>query len=318
MKTKFKKTLLMVLITFLLATPVFADEYSIDSLADEMIRIEVVKDDQENYVTKYSGLILFSENVKQKFPMLSQLDLAKYLMEYTQQDYTGFSDEEILEILQYDSFSTVKYYIRIDESGNICMINDNVAPLWTTNDGYIEFDTSFANTGTNSEGQNCWDVWTRAMWQKYPVTRSNDVLTLGHNAIFDDSVTVTAHINQTFKCLNCGENTYRYRSVSSANSLSSGDLKIKHHSLAPAAHFNIAEKECDNCTNPIALSDTRLSAYLKYGLITNGSANIIPGYGHTKLGVGLPTVSFSSNGTPTFSSTISSIENYIAPAVTVK
>lgn len=317
MKFKVLKILLVTSLLFLLSTPVFASEYGnekLDSIANKTIIVESEIDQAGNIITKYSNLNMFAHTATTTFPSLSQLDLAKYILNYTQQDFTGLSDDEILEILQYNSLSTVKHVLQVNEDGTTTTLNSNIQPYWTTTDGYLEFNTAYAKTGTNNDGSNCWDVWTRATWLKYPLTRSNEALSLGHNAVYDDSVNARAIVSQTFKCLNCGKNTYKNRSTTSSN----GDLNIVHHNLAPEAHFVAANRTCDNCTTPVGLSDTHFSAYLKYGLITYGSAHIVPGYGHTTAGIGSVSVSFDTSGRPSFSGSGTSIvQNYVAPATTV-
>lgn len=112
----------LVAIILSLTTPAFAHESDVIDL--HTIANEIIVSSQDIQLSgvilhTYENLDTFISTVKQKFPSISECEVAYFLWEYTGQSPDGIPEKELLEILQYDNISTTKTFIKFTENGII-------------------------------------------------------------------------------------------------------------------------------------------------------------------------------------------------------
>lgn len=110
-------------------------------LAKEYISVTVT--DSE---TTYSNIENFYSAARQEVSDVSDLDLAKTVLEYTNQDYSSLSDEIILETLDFSEITSIDQFFRTKEDGSVeelsseevqAILNNSITPLadWSSDDG---------------------------------------------------------------------------------------------------------------------------------------------------------------------------------------
>lgn len=319
----------MGILCFSLNTYVSTDVWAAESIDDELyemassiVGIEESVQASGAVVTTYDNLNAFVDNVRNQDLAVSDLELARFIMEFTEQSSDGLQDEQILEMLEYDNISTSNVYLIRDTNGEVEEISKDEALIataddWTSSDGVMKITTSF--TKTNTDGSTKYfTVWANATWLKISVNKMADVFILGTNGVFNDAFTEQGNVNQVFECKNgCSKQTKRYRSVN-ANSTLDGDLSMDYDSFVPCLRFESIDTRCDYCTNGSSAECTTYNAYIKYGVIANGTANIQAAYGHKTFGPASIGVEISATGLPALSITFpSKMTSYTARSITL-
>lgn len=326
MKKRFKKLVSIVLTATMvmgMSITALASETSaptLTSIAESTIQIS--NEEQENgvEVTTYDNLPLFIKTVHNTLPAITDEQLADFIVEYSGQDSTAIPSEDKLEMLNYESISNSKSYVKITEEGEFIEVSQEealVAPCGvdTSTDGYMELNTSFSKRKTVGSDKY-FTVWTYATWLKWPAVALTDVLVLSTSGTFDDSLSESGYVNQTFQCTSgCSQNTYRNRSVSKT-SLTKDDVTMKYSNYVPYLNFTPISPRCDYCGG--GSKDKYFKAYLKYGVITSSSCNIQAAYGHKTFGLSGISVSVSATGPSISVGVGSTISVYTGRAVTVK
>lgn len=293
-----------------LTTPAFAHEsdfIDLYTIADEVVVSS--QDIQSSGVTlhTFENLDIFISTVKQQFPSISEYEIAYFLCEYTGQSPDEIPESELLEILQYDNISTTKTFIKITENGIIEEVTEEslislMDESWTSPDNYIRIETGFSKVSTSSGYTKKFHVWSIATWLKYPGMRIEDAFALGTSGTFDDSYNEFGFVYQTFKCNRCGRQVKHNRDVNLSTTVDD-DLSLRYtNSAYPYLLFTPVAPRCPTCSG--GLSDTYFRAYIKYGVIVEGSANLQAAYGHKTVGFGPISVSVDKDGSPSFSSTL--------------
>lgn len=324
-----KKNLLSLILAlclcFALTTPALASENAeIDlyEIANSTVQVTEAVQESGAVVTTFENLNGFVEEVRNNHLEISDIDLAKFIMEFTEQNSEGLPENEILDMLEYDNISTSNVYLLVDEQGMVEELSKEEALIamaadWTSTDGVMQITTSSTKTKT-SGSQKYFTVWAHATWLKINVNKMSDVFVLGTNAFFNDAFTEQGNVNQTFVCQNgCSRQTTRYRSVN-ANSTVDADLVMNYDNFVPCLYFDNIDTRCDYCTSGSSAKCTSFSAYIKYGIIAEGTANIQAAYGHKTFGFGNISVAISATGLPVLSiGAGGSMKSYTARAVTL-
>ena len=293
---------------------------TLSSIAENTIQISSESQDSGAVVTTYDNLPLFIETVHNQLPNTTDEQLADFIIEYSGQDSTAIPSEDKLEMLNYESISNSKSYVKITENGDFIEVSQEEALIDTlgvdtSSDGYMELNTSFSKRKTVGSDKY-FTVWSYATWLKWPAVALTDVLVISTSGTFDDSFSESGYVNQTFQCTSgCSKNTYRNRSVSKT-SLTSDDLTMKYSNYVPYLNFTPISPRCDYCGG--GSKDKYFKAYLKYGVITSSSCNIQASYGHKTFGVSGISVSVSAAGPSISVGVGSTISVYNGRAVTVK
>lgn len=286
-------------------------------VAENCINVTQTADNEGYITTTFTHLDDFISEVRKEYPTISDYDIATFIYEFTNQEYSDLPENEIILILDCDNITTSETFIRIDDEGNSHISGTDAVPLadWTSTDGYMKITTTYSHLKTVGN-EKYYYVSARGTWQKYPAIALQDAFALGTSGTFDDSYSEYGSVSQTFKCKSgCGHTyTYRDRSVSST-SQTDGDLTLKYNNIVPTMHFVPISPRCDYCGGNS--TDHYFSVYLRYGMIADESVNIQAGYAHKTVGVGNISVGIDITGTPSFSCSLSTVEEYIARPVTV-
>lgn len=288
----------------------------LSALAENIIQIAVAEDQDGFISTTYTDLDIFVNAVRENHSNISELNIAEFIMQYTQQEYEGLPDDQILSILEFDNITSTCSYVRIDNNGTSHVSPVDALPYasWTSNDGYMKITTNYSYD--KSVGNNkYYVVWATANWIKMPAVRMEDSFTLGTSGTFDDSYSEFAYVTQNSHCANCPKDISNYREVSSTD-LSDDDLELKYSSYTPYITFDLSEPRCSSCVGPTG--NTMILCYLKYRISCTGNVNVQATYAHKTFGIGDITLSVSTSGIPDFSVPFgTTITEYTARAITV-
>lgn len=286
-------------------------------LADDIIQVHEDVSADGGLQTTYTCLDDFMAAVRERYPDMSDRDIAAFILEYTGRDSDEISDEQILRILGQDNVTVSTDYIIVYKDGRSCTLSEDLLPSasWNSVDGYMKLTTGYSYKKTGS-GKNYYDVSATARWLKYPSAYLEDVFILGTNGMFDDSVSETGEIHQVFTCNICQHKTDMERSVDQYSQIDQ-DLELKYGSYVPLLKFVPYDYQCAQCGS----YDTISSLYtvsVSYGIFAVGGANIQAGYAHKTFGISGIDVSVSPAGVPSFSTTLGTrMTPYVARAVTV-
>lgn len=316
---KFLVTVFCIVMTLSMSTTAFAADLSADlsEIAASTIQVEKVTDDAGNIVTTFLKLDDFQDAVRLAKPEISDYEIALYILQYTDQDYSSLSEEDVLSFLAYDNITTSSCYVGIDCEGNAHVSNDDVMSVadWSSSDGYMKISTNYSYIKT-VKSEKYYSVWSTASWIKYPAVCMQDAFVLGTTGVFDDSYDENGSVAQNFYCISCRNTTVRKRSVSSTMRVDN-DLTLEYANFVPMLRFEPISPRCDYCGGG-GSRDSKFNAYIRYGIIANKSVNIQAGYAHKTLGIGNINVGIGLDGTPSFSASGSKISKYVAKPVTIK
>ncbi len=312
-------SMLSALLIMNLSTTVLADGDSLSRIAEYTIQVNEDVDITGSLTTTFTNLDTFIDTVRENYPKIADYDIARFLMQYTQQDCEGLPEDVVLSILEYDNITVSTSYVRIDADGNSYALNDNCLPIddYTSNDGYIKFTTTYSNTKTVGK-QKYYNVFGSATWLKYPAMRLRDCFVVGTNGTFDDSVSEKGNVIQSFKCIRCGAITYKTRTVTKSKRVDN-DLNLKYDSGVPELHFDaLSTQKCSSCDG--FTEDYSFTLFISYGVIASEAKNIQASYGHQTVGFKNDiSVSISGDGTASLSASVGTlIETYTARPVTMK
>lgn len=317
MKKWLKKVTIIALTTATVLTigvPAFANDNSeptLDTIAANNITVESTVDETGNVLTIYNNLDTFISKVKEQHNEISNLELAKYILDYTNQEYEGLPESELLRTLNYKNICITTQEISLPENLTEVTPRDSISE---TIKNTMKITTGFALTKTVGS-ENYYDVWANADWLDYPIARYADAFTIGHNVTYDDNVAPYGYLFQTFKCNYCNKTSSNNAYVALNDELDDS-LELKY-GAAPSLHINAKQAICNSCVIPA--SDTKFSTMLRYGVIApNGMGNIQASYGHGTVSIGDIAVSFA-NHKPIFSATpIGSVTTYEASTRTLR
>lgn len=173
-----------------------------------------------------------------------------------------------------------------------------LADTWDSSDGYMRLNTGFSKTSTSGNTKR-FNVWTIASWLKYPAVCLEDALMVGTNGSFDDSYSEFAYVYQTFKCSSCGKSTKYNRNVDQ-NTPTYEDVELEYTGNGvPAITFAPLAPRCDYCDG--GAKDDYFRAFIRYGVLIEGSGIIQASYGHKTFGLSGISVSVDATGMPSFS-----------------
>lgn len=304
---------------FMISVPALASSSSsnLESMASSLIEISETTDTNGSVTITYTNLDTFIETARLTHPELSDLEIAKFLLDYIGQEYNDLPDSEILHFLTYTNITSSTSFIRIDQDGHTYVSSTDYVPYadWTSTDGYMQITTEYSHVNTIGN-EKYYAIWARAKWINFPAIAMQDAFVLGTSGTFDDSYSEYASVQQAFSCVTgCQLDTYRNRTVT-ATSPVDFDLTLEYANYLPVIRFVPIAPRCDYCSGPGR--DEYFTAFLRYGIIADESVNIQAAYGHKTFGLGDISIGFDIAGTPSFSSGISiTVEEYIARPVTV-
>lgn len=302
-----------------MALGVSAKQVSLDDLAEETIEVSEDRQESGALVYTYEKIDVFIEKARMMFPTIEDVELAYFLLEFTGQSCEAAPEEEALLMLEYDNISISTSYIRVSETG--CEEVDPsqeiaTCDIFNSSDGYMQLETGFTKTGTTGSTKR-FNVWTIATWLKYPEVCLQDVLVVGTNGSFDDSYDEFGYVRQVFTCLSCGQETVYKRDVD-RTTMSNFDAWMEYTSGGiPAMKFVPLTPRCDYCGG--TARDKVFRAFIRYGVLVEGSGMIQAAYGHKTLGPSDISVGVDANGMPSISvGWTSRITTYNARAVTLQ
>lgn len=240
---------------------------------------------------------------------INNLELAEFIMNYTGQDCTALSENDILECLGFQEISVTDEYIKVSEEGEIEYIsekeaefqilqeqlNEKTRATWTSSNGYMKITTTYSLNKTVSN-KKYYVITATAKWLKMPVCFFEDVLTIGHTGTYDSSYTGSGYLSQTLSC--CTSNKSYYDSAT--NAANGDNVEFEYPTTSTAAiRFNLMGTSAYQCSNTISSHSkaiTAISAQIKYRIIVNtgSSVNIQGAYCHKQIAVGSISISITS------------------------
>lgn len=332
--------LALLMLCSLAANTAFAasPESVLESLAGDYIIISNTDDG-----TTYSNLQAFYSAAKQELSAVSDLELAKYVMDYTGQSYVDLSDEIILETLDFLEITSAVQIFQVKEDGTAdeltlaeaaIALNSSVAPnaVWESDDGYMKI-TTYASKGTKGTNGTPYTLSATATWLKYPTFRFTDTFAIVYGGTFDDSYVITSTFKETGKCSECGA-TFNWdeKEEYGPESANSDPHFIKNSEIIELdfAQAQAIGAKCDikviSCVHLLAgtpvnyAETTKMETYIRFRILTSAATEARAAYAHTKLS-GKINISGSVSATgvsPSFSGTLSIIySKYSAAPVTL-
>lgn len=293
---------LIIVIVTMCASPVFAEtNYSTEAvlkrIAEEFISFNC-NDVDGIPQTTYKNIDTFINEVRCQRPEIPELEIAKFILCYTQQGIDNLPDEIILQALEAKEITTNTSYIKVDENGTQYtltqqelqeaiqgeFVQEIASPLstWTSDNGYMKIDTTC--TFRRKEGINRYfTISAKAEWLKMPVCFFEDVLTIGHTGSFDDTYSEFGYKYQNNVC--CGNVTKYNCSTNFPNS----NISLEYPATTVAAiRFKLqAPLKCSNPQLAHLKYAQSISSYIIYGIIFDraGTLNVQGAYCHQQIGV---------------------------------
>ncbi len=333
---KFKRILsiifAMLLIISSLPICVFASEpidaNSLDEIANGTIEIQM-----DDNVILYKNIDCFVETVKETFPEINDIDIAKFILDYSKKDYSNFSDDMILEAISYKEIYVSEEYIKVTDYGEVEYlskeeaekairlekINENLSRAsWTSPNGYMKITTTASHNKT-SGNKKYYIIDSKATWLQMPVCFFKDVFVLNHTGTYDDSYTGTGYLSET---LNCCTSSKNYKDTATTAKNGSNVVFEYPNTNVAAIRFGLVSSSGYTCNRITSGSHSRavsgIESYIKYRIIVNSgsSANVQGAYCHKQVSVGSIGIGITS-GSVSFS-LAGSKKEYKASPITIK
>ena len=321
---KFVTLVVSLILMLTMSIPAFAmddSDLSLEQLAERTIRVSQTVQETGVVVTTFEKLNEFIREVRNYYPNLSDYDLAKFILDYTGQDSSQVPEVEALMMLEYDNISIATSYAKFTEEAGFVEISEQEAMIeladrWDSPDGYMRLNTNFSKISTSGNTKQ-FNVWTTASWLKSPAVCLEDALMVGTNGSFDDSYSEFAYVHQTFKCRFCGKSSIYNRYVDQKRPIHE-DVELKYTGNGvPAITFAPLSPRCDYCDG--GARDDFFSAFIRYGVLIEGSGIIQASYGHKTFGLSGISVGVDATGMPSFSVGIgATLTTYNARPVTLQ
>ena len=329
-ESKGLSTILCLSMVFVMSATAFAggrNPCNLQSLANEYITVSSTENE-----TIYSNIQEFYAAAHAELPSVSDIDLAKAVMERTNQDYSDMTNDVILEALDFTEITSVEEVYRTLEDGTVevltieeaqAILDNPVAPMaeWESDDGYMKL-ISYASAGTKGDYGTPFTLSCTARWLKYPSYRLTDTLAIVYGGTFDDSYTIHSTLKETGSCSECGKafswdeeesygkekgnNTPHFITNSSMIELDFGQAQAigAKHDIKIISCVHLLAGTPVNCA-----STTKMESYIRFRVLCNSTTEARAAYAHTKL-TGTISISgcISSTGvSPTFSGVLSII-----------
>jgi hypothetical protein len=334
---KFKEKILSIIIALIVVTvpnfQAFAlsvnDTKSLETIAESTIEIV---NDNSGTVT-YKNIEDFITEVKKSISDISDIELSKFILDYTRQDYEGLPDKIILNTLNYKEIILADEYIMVSEKGDVASISQKKAErliakekarkatsnkAWTSDNGYMKITTS-ASLIKKSGNKLYYQIATKCNWLKPPLLFFKDVVALHHTGTFDDSYEVYGYLYENVKCCTT---TYNDR-YETKNGKSASNIKIEYPQVSVAnTRFKLVSTSGYTCTKQVsqhAKIINNIEAYLSYGIILkkDNAYNVQGAYCHKQISAGSIGVSVSAGGISFSMSIKGSKKDYNAKPITV-
>lgn len=345
MKKKILSLILATLMCVSLITPAFADASpTLESLAEQY-----VTKTSENSKVVYGNLQSFYAAVHNELPDISDMELASFIFLYMQPgEYDllcGLSEYSILEYLTYHSFSKETAVLQIDSNGNISPLaipdfqqfpdpTNLLSPMGisTTNDGYLQFNTTKAQGALTSNGRR-YTLTAKATWLQYPINRHSDTLAIVYGGTADDSIVWEGQHYQKSICSHCGSNKIVNENISYGPIVVGGpptDIET-----SDVLHFDYEQNsaigiKCDlqtlQCKHTVNKNEqdyaeeTSLYSYLKIAVLVENTTETRTAYAHTYISLDVDISGSISDGSvsPSFSpDLLVNMKKYTAPPLTL-
>ncbi len=319
-------SLTMIFTFFALPLAAKADSPDLTALANKYITVST-----NDNGTVYSNIQDFYDAARKVFPSVQDIDLAKAVMDRTNQDYSNMTDDLILENLDFTEISSTEAVYHLLEDGAVetltpdeaaLILQDPIAPMaeWVSEDGYIQL-TTYASAGTKGSDGTPYTLRCTATWLKFPTWRLTDTLAIVYGGAFDDTYTITSTFSETGKCDSCGS-PFGWYGVESYGSdgkdpphfIKTSDLIELDfaQSQAIGAKFDLKSVSCmhtDGTTYANYAKTTSISCSIRFRVLCESTTEARAAYAHTKL-TGSVTISgtvTSSGVSPSFSGSLGAI-----------
>lgn len=336
-KIKGLSVIIAIIILLQLCVPnVFAEDINailLSTIADDLIEIDESVNDDGSVVTTYNNLDVFILEINNSLPSITDLEIAHFILEYTNQDSDAIPEEEALKFLDFDNITTSSQYIEVQDSINQqtnqayqrfnladigiqnFAIAQEISPndVWTSSNGAMQITTTYSYKKTVGR-EKYYSAIATAKWINFPNVCLQDCFAIGTNATFDSNFLEAAYVSQVFSCT-CGEDFSLYRTVNKTSPVDD-DLELTYETGFPAIHFDPIAPRCEYCLAS-NVRDKSFTVYLTYGFIADESVTIQAGYAHKTFGLGNINIGIDLDGLLSFSGTLTTITKYIARPVTV-
>lgn len=288
----------------------------------------------------YKNIDEFIKKVYSTNNNVDKLELAKFIMDYTNQEYDSLPEEIILECLDFKEISYSEDYLKVNENNDIEYLSENemknqlaieelkstnspkkaTSSSWTSSNGYMKITTSYSLRKT-SGNRKYYTISSTAKWLKLPICYFQDVFTIGNSATFDSSYEEYGYLQENLECCT---HTYTYKNSAKKNANGS-NVKFDYSGGVnnAAIRFKLQSAllyTCPELKNNHMHSINSITAYIRYGIIVNKgtSANIQGAYCHKQISASSIGISASGDGSISFSLSVAGKKNdYKARPITI-
>lgn len=339
---KLLSAILCLSMVFAMSVTAFAEgttPNNLQSLANEYITVSHTENE-----TIYSNIQEFYAAAHAELPSVSDIDLAKAVMERTNQDYSNMSNDVILEVLDFTEITSVEEVYHTLEDGTVevltveeaqAILDNPCAPMaeWESDDGYMKM-TTYASAGTKGAYGTPFTLSCTAKWLKYPAFRLTDTLAIVYGGTFDDSYTIYSTFKETGSCAQCGRTFSWDETESYGKEVGNNNPHFITNSSMIELDFAQAQAigakhdiKVVSCVHPVAgttanfASTTKMESYIRFRVLCNSTTEARAAYAHTKL-AGTISISGSVSSTgvsPSFSGALNIIAaKYTAAPLTLR
>lgn len=304
--------------------------------------INILTTDGQEYSTKtYSNIDNFVLNIKKQFPNISDIEIGKFLIEFTGQGSAeNFPDNILIETTTFSEITVQEEYMKIDSNGETSSVNKtealknsvlenirfsqlNSRASWTSDDGYIKIQTSYSLSKTSGT-KKYYVISAKVNWLKLPSFTFKDVICIANTATYDDTYNDYAYYKQSISCCN-GSKLVHYTEESMcekyADGTGSGVTLIYPSVNGVGARVDLKSFVCAYGSEPGVHTKklNYMESYIRYRIIcTSGNSyNIQGAYSHAELGLGSIGLSISASGASISFSFAGSKSDFFAQPVTI-
>lgn len=269
--------------------------------------------------TTYSNIDVFISYV-QKNCAVSDYDLARFVMDYTEQYYNeNMPNSTVLEVLTCSEVIVNHETVFKTENGTQSPSPEQeLVPLDNWTDGPINFTTTAVRTFVNNE--TYYVLTARATWNDTPSAYNRDAFVLTSNATFDSSYTESAYFEHTEYCVTHNHTLHQYMYVDRNNPIDTENgstMKLTYESGYPGVLFDTMAY-CDQSDAYLFdPAQSRITVYISLRVKpTLSSHNAQASYGHKTYGIGDISWTIGTDGlTPSFS-VRGHVDDYYARPIT--
>lgn len=304
-----------------LAASSLSTEEELTLIASDMIEVTHFVTESGAMQTTYSNLDAFIAYAQENCDV-SDYDLARFVMDYTEQYYSeNMSESTVLETLTYLE-TTVNHEIIANLEETLNAQEQGVMPAdeWISNDGHMKITTTASRQNVNL--QTRYVIKATATWLVTPSVYDRDVFVLTSTAAFDETYVEEAYFEHNEYCTTHNHALSQFYYVDGENRVdndTNGTTEILYESGYPGIAFDTMIYCDQSDVYSVDPDQTEITAHIQYRVIPaeGEPANAQASYSHKTFGLGDISWSLGADGlTPSFS-IVGTTDDYFARPITL-